>query len=254
MPTNSKLSKFLSLILRHKPEAVGLSLDAQGWAPIDVLIAKCSRAGKRFTRQELLDVVASNEKKRFTVSDDGKRIRAAQGHSIEVKLGLAPIEPPETLFHGTATHCLDAIFAEGLVPKSRQQVHLSADAATAHRVGQRHGKPVILSVEALRLHHEGHAFYQADNGVWLTDHVPPAYLSFGVAPALASSGGSRGDDPLLAYSQGKLGRDEAIGLLGIRDYAELLVALGDADLPMPLPPPDDVENQALAFARIWKQA
>ena len=178
MPTNSKLSKFLSLILRHKPDAVGLSLDAQGWAPIAELIAKCSRAGTRFTREELLEVVGSSEKKRFTVSEDGKRIRAAQGHSVDVKLGLAAIEPPEKLFHGTATRFLDSIFAEGLSPKSRQQVHLSVDAATALRVGQRHGRPVILSVEALRMHQQGHAFYRADNGVWLTDQVPSAYLSF----------------------------------------------------------------------------
>jgi len=254
MPTNSKLSKFLSLILRHKPDAVGLSLDAQGWAPIAELIAKCSRAGTRFTREELLEVVGSSEKKRFTVSEDGKRIRAAQGHSIAVKLGLAPTEPPDKLFHGTATRFLDSIFAEGLSPKSRQQVHLSVDAATALRVGQRHGKPVILSVEALRMHQQGHAFYRADNGVWLTDHVPPAYLGFAVDAVTARGGVRAADDPLLAYSQGKLGRDDAIGLLGIRDYAELLVALGDAGLPMPLPPPDDVEDQALAFARIWKQA
>ena len=178
MQANSKLSKFLSLILRHKPEAVGLSLDPQGWTAIEELISKCGKAGTRFSRQELLDVVESSEKKRFTVSDDGKRIRAAQGHSIAVELGLAPIEPPVTLFHGTATRFLDAIFAEGLMPKSRQQVHLSVDAATALRVGQRHGKPVILSVEALRMHQQGQAFYRADNGVWLTDQVPPAYLSF----------------------------------------------------------------------------
>jgi putative RNA 2'-phosphotransferase len=181
MPTNSKLSKFLSLILRHKPDAVGLSLDAQGWAPIAELIAKCSRAGTRFTREELLEVVESSEKKRFTVSEDGRRIRAAQGHSVDVELGLAPTEPPDKLFHGTATRFLDSIFAEGLSPKSRQQVHLSVDAATALRVGQRHGKPVILSVEALRMHQQGHAFCRADNGVWLTDHVPPAFLSFAVA-------------------------------------------------------------------------
>jgi putative RNA 2'-phosphotransferase len=178
MKPNSKLSKFLSLILRHKPEAVGLALDPQGWVSIDVLIAKCNKAGTRFTREELLHVVEYNDKKRFTVSEDGKRIRAAQGHSVAVELGLAPIEPPTTLYHGTATHSLDAIFAEGLIPKSRQQVHLSVDAETAHRVGQRHGKPTILSVDALRMHQQGHKFYLAENGVWLTNHVPTAYLSF----------------------------------------------------------------------------
>lgn len=175
---NSKLSKFLSLILRHQPEVVGLTLDPQGWVSIDELIAKYRKAGSRFTREELMHVVETNDKKRFTVSEDGKRIRAAQGHSVAVDLGLAPIEPPTTLYHGTATHSLDAIFAQGLIPRSRQQVHLSVDAETAHRVGQRHGKPAILSVEALRMHQQRHEFFLADNGVWLTDHVPTAYLSF----------------------------------------------------------------------------
>ena len=134
---------------------MGLSLDPQGWASIEILIALCDKAGTRFTREQLLDVVASSEKKRFTVSDDGQRIRAAQGHSITVELGLSPLEPPQTLFHGTATRFLDAIFAEGLSPRSRQQVHLSVDIATAHRVGQRHGKPVILSVDAQRTQSPG---------------------------------------------------------------------------------------------------
>jgi len=180
---NTRLSKFLSLILRHKPDLVGLTLDPQGWVPVDVLIAKCSKAGRRFTRGELLHVVETNEKKRFTVSDDGKRIRAAQGHSVAVDLGLEPIEPPATLYHGTATHALDAIFAEELVPKSHQQVHLSVDPDTAHRVGQRHGKPTILSVDALRMHQDGHVFCRSDNGVWLTDHVPAAYLSLAATAA-----------------------------------------------------------------------
>lgn len=134
-------------------------------------------------------MVASSEKKRFTVSEDGQRIRAAQGHSITVELGLSPLEPPQTLFHGTATRFLDAIFAERLSPRSRQQVHLSVDLATAHRVGQRHGKPVILSVDAQRMHQQEYAFFLADNGVWLTDQVPAAYLGFAEShrePAVAS--------------------------------------------------------------------
>lgn len=134
---------------------MGLSLDPQGWASIEILIALCDKAGTRFTREHLLDVVALSEKKRFTVSGVGQRIRAAQGHSITVELGLSPLEPPQTLFHGTATRFLDAIFAEGLSPRSRQQVHLSVDLATVHRVGQRHGKPVILSVDAQRTQSPG---------------------------------------------------------------------------------------------------
>ena len=178
--TSTKLSKFLSLVLRHQPEVADLELDPQGWVAIEELITKSTKVGTRFTRAELLAVVESSDKKRFTVSEDGTRIRAAQGHSIAVELGLAPSEPPPTLFHGTATRFLDAIFAQGLTPKSRQQVHLSADAATAERVGQRHGKPAVLHVDALRMHQQGYAFFRADNGVWLTDHVPAMYLSLGV--------------------------------------------------------------------------
>jgi putative RNA 2'-phosphotransferase len=171
-----QLSKFLSLILRHKPDTIGLSLDAQGWAAIDELIAKSDAAGMRFTREELLQVVQSSDKNRFSVSDDGQQIRAAQGHSVDVELGLLPQEPPAVLYHGTATRFVDAILSEGLKPQARQQVHLSADEATALRVGERHGKPVILEVDTLRMHAQGFKFYRADNGVWLTDLVPPEFL------------------------------------------------------------------------------
>jgi putative RNA 2'-phosphotransferase len=172
-----QLSKFLSLILRHKPDTVDLALDAQGWAVIDELIAKSDVAETRFTRDDLLHVVQSSDKKRFSLSDDGQRIRAAQGHSVEVALGLSPQEPPAVLYHGTATRFVDAILAEGLKPQSRQQVHLSTDEATAHLVGQRHGKPVVLTVDALRMHAAGFKFYRADNGVWLADQVPREFLA-----------------------------------------------------------------------------
>ena len=171
-----QLSKFLSLVLRHQPDTIGLALDAQGWAVIDELMAKSDVAGTRFTREDLLHVVESSDKKRFSVSDDGQQIRAAQGHSVEVELGLSPQEPPAVLYHGTATRFVDAILAEGLKPQSRQQVHLSADEATAQLVGQRHGKPVVLTVDAFRMHAAGFKFYRADNGVWLTDLVPPEFL------------------------------------------------------------------------------
>lgn len=185
MKPNSKLSKFLSLILRHQPEVVGIVLDPQGWVAIDHLIEACAKAGTRFTRDELLQVVESDDKKRFTVSEDGQRIRAAQGHSVEVELGLVPIEPPETLFHGTATRFLDSILAQGLIPQSRQQVHLSIDQETANKVGQRHGKPAILTIDALRMHREGFAFFLADNGVWLTDKVPVEFLKVAAASTAA---------------------------------------------------------------------
>jgi putative RNA 2'-phosphotransferase len=177
-----QLSKFLSFVLRHKPDAIGLSLDAEGWAGIDDLIAKGNAAGTRFGRDDLLNVVATSDKKRFSLSPDGLRIRAAQGHSVPVELGLAPREPPPVLYHGTAARFVEAILGQGLKPQSRQQVHLSLDEITAHRVGQRHGKPVIFKIDAARMHAQGFKFYVADNGVWLTDEVPPEFLSRAPAP------------------------------------------------------------------------
>ena len=172
-----KLSKFLSLVLRHQPEAIGLALDGQGWAGIDDLIAKANAAGTRFGREDLLRVVAESDKKRFSLSADIDRIRAAQGHSVSVELGLAAQEPPPVLYHGTATRFVEAILSEGLKPQARQQVHLSSDDATAQRVGQRHGKPHIFKVNAGGMHAKGFKFFRADNGVWLTDHVPPEFLA-----------------------------------------------------------------------------
>lgn len=170
------LSKFLSMVLRHDPAAIGLSLDEQGWTSIDRLLACAAAAGKPIDRAMLDQIVAQNDKKRFSISADGLRIRAAQGHSVAVDLGLAAREPPAQLFHGTATHFLKAILAQGLRPQSRQQVHLSADADTARNVGQRHGKPVVLCIDTQGMRREGHTFFQADNGVWLTDHVPAEFL------------------------------------------------------------------------------
>jgi putative RNA 2'-phosphotransferase len=172
-----QLSKFLSFVLRHKPDAIGLTLDPQGWISIDELVEKGNAAGTQFGREDLLHVVATSDKKRFSLSDDGQRIRAAQGHSVAVELGLSLQEPPSILYHGTATRFVHSILSEGLKPQARQQVHLSADEATAHRVGQRHGKPVILKIEALRMHAKGFKFFLADNGVWLTDQVPAEFLS-----------------------------------------------------------------------------
>lgn len=144
---------------------------------MDELIARSRAAGTSFSRQELHDVVANNDKKRYSLSEDGRHIRAAQGHSIAVELGLEPREPPSVLYHGTATRFLDAILSEGLKPQSRRQVHLSSDEATAQRVGRRHGKPVVLEVDALRMHQRGFGFFLAENGVWLTDRVPQEFLA-----------------------------------------------------------------------------
>lgn len=172
-----KLSKFFSLVLRHKPQAIGLTLGPQGWASIDELVAKGNASGPRFSREDLLFVVETNDKKRFSISPDGLRIRAAQGHSVDVELGLVPTDPPPTLYHGTAARILAPIQAQGLKPMRRQHVHLSADEATARRVGQRHGTPVILTIDSRAMNAEGFAFYLADNGVWLTDQVPPTFFA-----------------------------------------------------------------------------
>ncbi|MBM4092838.1 MAG: RNA 2'-phosphotransferase [Planctomycetes bacterium] len=171
-------SKFLSLVLRHHPEIIGISLDEQGWVEIDVLLAAANRSGRKLTRSLLDRVVRENDKQRFAISADGTKIRANQGHSIEVDLGLQPAQPPELLYHGTVARFLDAIRASGLQPGSRQYVHLSPDVETARKVGQRRGRPVILVVESGRMWQDGHAFYRAQNGVWLTDSVPAKYLQF----------------------------------------------------------------------------
>lgn len=170
------LSKFFSYVLRHKPDAIGLTLGENGWVDIAELVAKGHAAGEVFTADDVLSVAANSDKKRFTVSEDGLRVRAAQGHSVEVDLALKPVTPPDVLFHGTATRFAEAILAEGLKPQSRQQVHLSRDEDTAIKVGQRHGKPFIFRVEAGRMHTAGFKFFVADNGVWLTDAVPADYL------------------------------------------------------------------------------
>jgi putative RNA 2'-phosphotransferase len=172
-----QISQFLSFVLRHQPEAIGLALDPEGWAPIDELLAKSEKAGTKLLREDLLQVVESSDKKRFSISEDGQRIRAAQGHSVAVMLGLPSKEPPQVLYHGTAIKSVNAILSQGLTPQSRRQVHLSSDEATANRVGQRHGKPVVLKIEALDMHAKGFKFFQTDNGVWLTDQVPPEFLS-----------------------------------------------------------------------------
>ncbi|MEM7800348.1 MAG: RNA 2'-phosphotransferase [Chloroflexota bacterium] len=172
----TKKSKFLSFILRHNPGAIGLILDAEGWADIDELIAKAAADGRSLTLDQIKEVVATDNKQRYSLSADEKRIRANQGHSINVDLGFKPLAPPAILYHGTATRFLDSIKAKGLISGRRQHVHLSTDTETAVKVGQRHGKPVVLIVDAAKMAEAGHLFYCSENGVWLTEHVPVGFL------------------------------------------------------------------------------
>ena len=179
MTDDKTLSKTLSYWLRHRPDAIGLTLDAQGWASVDAILTALDREhGADFDR--LAAVVEGNDKQRFEFSPDLQRIRARQGHSIEIELDLQPTPPPATLFHGTVERFLDAIRAEGLRRMSRHHVHLSADRSTADKVGARRGKPVILTVETAAMARDGHVFFVTGNGVWLTDEVPARYIDFDV--------------------------------------------------------------------------
>ena len=172
-----KTSKFISFLLRHKPEAVGLSLDPNGWVSIQALLDAANDHGHLITRELLDEVVATNDKKRFSYSPDGRMIRANQGHSIDVDLELQPLEPPATLYHGTVARSLNAIQRSGLQKRKRLQVHLSATVEIAKRVGGRRGKPVVLSIDAEKMHRDGYLFFLSQNGVWLTDSVPWNYIT-----------------------------------------------------------------------------
>ena len=173
-----KTSKFLSLVLRHKPELIGITLDSAGWTSVPELLRACRAYGQNLTLAELHDVVASNDKRRFSLSRDGQMIRANQGHSLPVELGYSPAAPPDILYHGTVEMFLPSIRLEGLRKGARHHVHLSAVAEAARRVGGRRGKPIILKVESGRMHRDGLEFFVSANGVWLTEHVPPGYLIF----------------------------------------------------------------------------
>ncbi|MFI0238494.1 RNA 2'-phosphotransferase [Streptomyces sp. NPDC016845] len=171
-----KVSKYLARHLRHQPDRIGLTLDEAGWVEIDALLAAATAHGFHVSRVELDWVVAENDKRRFSI--EGTRIRANQGHTVDIDLGLAAAEPPAYLFHGTVDRFLDAIRTEGLAPMSRHDVHLSVDRETATRVGARRGRPVVLTVDAGAMHRAGHTFRVSANGVWLTAAVPPEYLRF----------------------------------------------------------------------------
>ncbi len=173
-----KVSKFLSYVLRHKPEEVGISLDSNGWVSVDELLSKAAQNGRSISKEQLERVVANNDKKRFAFSDDGTKIRASQGHSVDVELGYSSAVPPEILYHGTADRFIDSIRKSGLQKQSRQHVHLSATKETAAAVGRRHGRLVILTIRAAEMHHDGIEFYLSDNNVWLTDTVSCKYIEF----------------------------------------------------------------------------
>lgn len=170
------VSKFLSRTLRHAPEDLGLTLEPGGWVPVADLLDAAGRAGVRITPEELAEVVRSSDKQRFAFDETGTKIRANQGHSVEVDLQLSPAEPPAQLFHGTADRNLTAILKDGLLKMARRHVHLSPDTATALKVGSRHGRAVILVIEAAKMRGDGHVFFVSANGVWLVEHVPPQYL------------------------------------------------------------------------------
>ena len=174
----TRLSKFLSLILRHEPEKFGVVLDAAGWTSVSALLEACGRHGHPLDRAGLEEVVATNSKKRFAFDESGTRIRASQGHSVDVELGYEPAMPPARLYHGTASRFVEAIRAGGLMKMLRHHVHLSADEATARAVGQRHGKPAVLVIDAAAMAAEGAAFFVSANGVWLVEHVPVRFIRF----------------------------------------------------------------------------
>ena len=169
-----KISKYLSFILRHQPDSIGLELSDEGWANIKELIGKTRKF--ELTKELINTVVETNDKKRFLISEDGERIKANQGHSIKVKLKLEPVTPPDVLLHGTAERFLESILKEGLTNQQRHHVHLSETQKTAMSVGSRCGKPVLLKVDSRRMHSDGFEFFKTENDVWLVDCVPVKYL------------------------------------------------------------------------------
>lgn len=179
--STTKTSKFLSLVLRHKPETIGMQLDSDGWLEIDALIRNANDHGKSLTLELLHDVVATNDKQRFSLSDDGLRIRANQGHSVpDVNLNLTAVAPPDQLYHGTVKQFLESIRTRGLCKRSRNHVHLSSSNETARQVGARRGTPVILTIAANAMHEAGHKLFLSANNVWLTDSVPSEFIKYPV--------------------------------------------------------------------------
>lgn len=172
------ISKFLSLVLRHKPQQLGVTMDDEGWVDVNELIEKYKVKKGYLNMQVLQQVVSTNDKQRFAFNYDKTKIRANQGHTLDIDLQLEQKEPPEILYHGTVEKFIAAIKETGLQKMQRQHVHLSKDLETAVKVGGRRGKPVILKVHTARMQEKGHAFYLSQNGVWLCDHVPVEYIEF----------------------------------------------------------------------------
>lgn len=176
-----KISRFLSKHLRHDPEGLGLTLAPGGWVGVDDLLAACAHHRFAFSRADLEEVVARNSKQRFSFDPTRTQIRANQGHSVEVDLQLEPSPPPTILYHGTGHQTVSLILSSGLNKMQRHHVHLSADPETARSVGARHGRPIVLEIDAAAMAEAGHLFYRSDNGVWLTDRVPPEFLKLPLA-------------------------------------------------------------------------
>lgn len=173
-----QISKFMSLVLRHKPETIGLQLNENGWADVHELIDKMNATGADVTLELINNIVETNDKKRFVFNEDKTMIRANQGHSIDVELNLKEVQPPELLYHGTVEKFVEAIRKDGLKKMERHHVHLSRDMETAVNVGSRRGKPFILTIESAKMYADGHKFYLSENEVWLTDEVPVQYIRF----------------------------------------------------------------------------
>jgi putative RNA 2'-phosphotransferase len=172
----TKVSKYLAKHLRHRPERLGLQLEPGGWVQVDVLLAACRRADFQLSPEELVEVVTRNDKRRFSFDTAGTRIRANQGHSVDIDLQLEAVEPPSILYHGTGHTTVEAILSQGLQRMGRHHVHLSSDVGTAMKVGARHGRPAVLVIDAAGMHADGATFLRTDNEVWLTEHVPPDRL------------------------------------------------------------------------------
>jgi len=176
MPNLTHISKLLSKILRHQPDLIGIQLDENGWVEVSTLLQNLEKYQTQISFEQLKEVVDTNSKKRFSFNDDFSKIRANQGHSIEVDLALQTQTPPDILYHGTVEKNLDSIFEKGLSKMNRHHVHLSADTETAQKVGMRHGKPIILTIKSKKMYDQGYVFYLSENQVWLTDNVPSEFI------------------------------------------------------------------------------
>ena len=177
-PETRRISRCLSLVLRHRPDKIGIVLDESGWTSVDGLLEAMRQNGHKVSQEMLNLVVATNDKQRFAFSDDGTMIRASQGHSVNVDLGYAPADPPEYLLHGTPSTAVGVIRQEGLKKMQRHHVHLHADSNTAESVGARLGVPVLLRIRSGQMASEGFLFFVTKNNVWLTDHVLPRFIEF----------------------------------------------------------------------------